>query len=323
MLAAPLVRPPGLLGLSLGSGGATRGTPSRGLPAEIADVGPELGRVMAAQVRALGNHAGGGPSSEACTRLLGATLHGGVELDSGSAGLVPVLRRRVEALYGEFRTVRGGFDLVTASGVPGIVLDDTGELWLGRALVIGCSPVALARARGDERIARVLGVRGAEARRRVALRWRLPRAALPEGMGQRLVLLTRPGAADPQEGIATLSVASAGPRSRDVDLVVRLLLAPGEDEPAARERIEGFLLGLMPFAADVLERQDDALPLWDDDDWLEDRPAGSEWPGEALFRVSTRPPLYRLDRPAVAGLGLEGDLLLGWKAGDAIAAELT
>jgi hypothetical protein len=32
--------------------------------------------------------------------------------------------------------------------------------------------------------------------------------------------------------------------------------------------------------------------------------------------------VYRLDRAEVGGLGLEGDLLLGWRAGDAIAHEL-
>jgi hypothetical protein len=33
--------------------------------------------------------------------------------------------------------------------------------------------------------------------------------------------------------------------------------------------------------------------------------------------------VYRLDRAGVAGLGLEGDLLLGWRAGDAVAADIS
>jgi hypothetical protein len=253
--------------------------------------------------------------------LLGAALHGGVELDSGSAGLVPVLRRRVEALYGEFRAVAGRFEVVNAGGTPGILLEDSGEVWLGRSVVVGCSPAALAQAMDGPDLARALGARATKLRRRYALRWRLPRSALPEGMGERLILLTQPEAADPQDGVATLTIASAGPRSRSVDLVARTLVSQDEDPPAARARIERLLHELMPFAADSLEPQDDPMPLWDDDDWLEDRPAGNEWPGEATFRVSARPPVYRLDRPAVAGLGLEGELLLGWRAGDAIAAE--
>ena len=69
--------------------------PGTNLPTEVANANPGLGRVLAAQVRALGNHAEGGPSSEACARLLGASLSGGFELESGSVGLVSVLRHRV------------------------------------------------------------------------------------------------------------------------------------------------------------------------------------------------------------------------------------
>jgi hypothetical protein len=322
LLRSSLVRTPGLRGLARGAANAQRGPARRGLPAEVAEVSPELGRILAAQVRALGNHASGGPSSECCARLLGAALRGGVELDRSSSGLIPVLRRRVEALYGEFRGVSEGFELVTAGGLPGIALRDSGEIWLGRALVLGGSPLALAQALGEPELAKQLGARAATVRRRTALRWRLPRAELPEGMAERVILLTLPDAADPQDGVATLTVAGTGPRARTVDLVVRVLLAEDEDESAARARIEALLRELMPFAGEALEPQQDAIPLWDDDDWLEDQPAGSEWPGEAVVRVHSRPPVYRLDRPAVAGLGLEGELLLGWRSGDVIAAEL-
>ena len=40
------------------------------------------------------------------------------------------------------------------------------------------------------------------------------------------------------------------------------------------------------------------------------------------LRASQRPPVYALDRRRVATLGTEGDLLLGWRAGELIAAEL-
>lgn len=320
LIGAPLVRAPGLRGLARTASSAPQA--QRRLPPEVAAVSPALGRVLAAQVRALGNHARGGPSSEACARLLGGALHGGVALDRGADGLVPVLRRRVEALYGEFRSVAGRFEVVSADGMPGLALEESGELWLGRALVVGCSPIVLAQAMDATALARPLGARAAKLRRRLAMRWRLPRSALPEGMAERLILLTEPDASDPQDGIATLTVSAAGPRSNSVDLVVRVLVSEGESEPAARARVEQFLHQLVPFATEALESPDDTMPLWDDDDWLEDRMAGSDWPAETTFRVSSRPPVYRLDRPAVAGLGLEGDLLLGWRAGDAIAAEL-
>ena len=40
------------------------------------------------------------------------------------------------------------------------------------------------------------------------------------------------------------------------------------------------------------------------------------------MRVSGRPLIYSVERSGVAGLGVEGELLLGWRAGDAVAAEL-
>ena len=40
------------------------------------------------------------------------------------------------------------------------------------------------------------------------------------------------------------------------------------------------------------------------------------------MRVCARPNVYALDRRAIAGLGFEGDLLLGWRAGELIAAGL-
>ena len=80
----------------------------------------------------------------------------------------------------------------------------------------------------------------------------------------------------------------------------------------------------MPFCGDKLMPIEVPAPQWDNDDgWLEDPKPGVGWPGEIDLRLSSRPPIYHLDRAAVAGLGLEGDLLLGWRGGDAIAGELT
>jgi hypothetical protein len=80
----------------------------------------------------------------------------------------------------------------------------------------------------------------------------------------------------------------------------------------------------MPFCGDALAQVEVEAPRWDSDDgWLEDPSPGDGWPSELDLRTSTRPPVYHLDRAAVAGLGLEGDLLLGWRGGDAIAQELS
>ena len=80
----------------------------------------------------------------------------------------------------------------------------------------------------------------------------------------------------------------------------------------------------MPFCGDALTPVETRPPLWDSDDgWLEDPGPGEGWPSEIDLRLSSRPPVYHLDRACVAGLGLEGDLLLGWRGGDAIAQELS
>lgn len=323
LLGTPLVRASRLLGRARGTGGGPRPAEPRGLPRTVASVDEPLGRLLAAQVRGLGNHAAGGPSSEACARLLGAGLQGGLAVEDGAPGLIPTLRRRVEALYGEFRTVGDGFELINANGLPGVHDESSDELWLGRVLVVGCAPTPLARALGNEALARVLGARTAGAQRRLALHWRIARHVLPEGMHSPLILLTRPDAEDPQEGIVTVNVTAPTSGASQVDLVARTLLDDGDDPRSARQRIEASLLSLMPFSEGTLESCDHELPEWDDDDWLETRPLGREWPGQAHFRVGQRPPVYRLDRSAVAGLGLEGDLLLGWRAGDAIADEIT
>ena len=95
-----------------------------------------------------------------------------------------------------------------------------------------------------------------------------------------------------------------------------------DDIPALEDRVEARVRSLIPFAEKKLTRRKLERPLWDDDDWLEDPPTGQGWPAEIELRVNARPPVYHLDRAGVAGLGLEGDLLLGWRGGDAIAAEL-
>ena len=78
----------------------------------------------------------------------------------------------------------------------------------------------------------------------------------------------------------------------------------------------------MPFAAEALVRQPTTAPRWDRDDWLFDPAASAGWPAVCNVRVSSKSPTYVLDRAAVGGLGFEGDVLLGWRTGDCIAAEL-
>ncbi len=94
-------------------------------------------------------------------------------------------------------------------------------------------------------------------------------------------------------------------------------------DPAAREsEMIAAASALMPFAEGRLIPVAEPEAVWDDDVALEEPSAGEGWPGEVDIRLGTKQPLYRLDRAGVAGLGFEGEILLGWRGGDAIAADL-
>ena len=94
-------------------------------------------------------------------------------------------------------------------------------------------------------------------------------------------------------------------------------------DPGAREaEITDALTGLLPFAEGRLVRVREPEPRWDHDVLLADPPAGVGWPAEIELRLPTKQPIYQLDRAAVGSLGFEGDTLLGWRGGDAIAADL-
>ncbi len=299
----------------------------RGLPGEASEVAEPLGRMLAAQVRALSNGATRPPSPEAQARLLGLGLAGGVGFSDEPPWLIDLLRKRVTALYGDMRTLTGDFELVSVSGQPGVRMLRTGEMWLGRALVLA-APLSALRdriGRDPARPAPDLLDRPVTRAYRATFLYRVPTRYLPEGMAARLIL--------PSEGETQPTLAiTAYPCLTDpshVDLVARAVLPDIEEHELARERERlGVAIGerlrtLMPFSGDALFGLDVDLPEWDSDDgWLEDAPTGAGWPGEIDLRLSGRPPIYHLDRAAAAGLGLEGDLLLGWRGGDAIASEL-
>jgi hypothetical protein len=302
----------------------------RGLPRDTFDPDTPLGRVAAAQIRALSNLGSAPPSPEAEARLLGLGLSGGVGFASDPPWLVDLLRKRVTALYGDIRTLPGDFDLVTVSGQPGIRIDRTGEIWLGRALVLGVPPASLRdayRVDGDDPTRPIpsLICRDRPRAYRGVFLYRVPTAYLPEGMGARVIL---PGHEN-SEPTAFLTAFPSQTHPQCIDLVVRAMLSlrdPAQiptETRRVRAQIAERLRALMPFCGDELRSIEVEMPLWDSDDgWLEDPEAGVGWPSDVDLRLSSRPPIYHLDRSAVAGLGLEGDLLLGWRGGDAIAAEL-
>jgi len=309
----------------------------RGLPGDAAVATGPLGRVITAQIRSLSNLGQTIPSPEARARLLGLGLAGGVGFADAPPWLTDLLRKRVTALYGDFRTMTGEFELVSVSGQPGIRVVHTGEIWLGRSLVLAAPLSALHDTVDYEpmRPAPSLLERRVSRGYRAVFLYRIPMAILPEGMSARVIL---PG---------TRTDSGAEPETEDDDPTVAITAFPSQTQPGwvdlvARamvpavvpanlpqrlsslgQSIASRLEALMPFCGDKLHYVEVPPPRWDSDDgWLEDPRPGIGWPAEIDLRLSTRPPIYHLDRAAVAGLGLEGDLLLGWRGGDAIASEL-
>ncbi len=330
LLASAFVRSARRLGL-----GALRGLPPRrslappapasapagprGLPEQMAALPPRLAAVLEAQARSLARLGCAAPSPEARARLLGAPLEGAAQI-RGAPWLREILRQRVLSLYGEFRTLAGPFSLVAAAGQPGIAQPDSEELWAGRLLVVNAPLAAVARVVGQQEILDLLRA-PTERRRRLALHFRIPRNAVPEAMAPRVLRIADPEA--PLEGanLVALRVFQASGDDRVADLVVSAVVPADAPDRAALEReIAASAACILPFAA--TERRRSPEPRWDTDDPLPDPAPGAGWPGDVEVRAASRQPVYCLDRSSVAALGVEGDLLLGWRTGDAIIADL-
>jgi hypothetical protein len=318
MLASPVVR----LGRRIGRPRLTASGPSvRGLPSELARPEAQLAPLFDAVCTSLSNLGSLSPTPEARARLLGCGLAGGSGFADGPPWLHGLLRRRVESVYGEFRTLGTAFELVSLDGSPAIRHTKTGELWVGRMLVVGAPVSAVAR-QLEERAASDLFGELRPHTRRARVHLRASPDVLPQGMCPRVVMLRDAAAASTTDDVITLN-ASADPDVGDgVDLVARMRIAEDASEAEAETAMLARIHELMPFSQGRLERRPIERPLWDDVDWLEDPVRGEGWPTEVDLRVDPKASVYRLDRAGVAGLGVEGDLLLGWRAGDALAEEL-
>jgi len=303
----------------------------RGLPGVVRGVSGPLAALVAAELRALSNLGSSAPPPESQARLLGVPLAGGAGFADEPPWLCDLLRKRVAASYGDFRTLNGDFDLVSVSGQPGVRVRRTGEIWLGRALVLAAAPSALrdqyqdAGASGPSAPPRPVPsilARGGQRAYRAAFLFTVPTAILPEGMSARLILPEQ----DADRPATTITAFPSQTHAQRIDLVARAVVPDRDPERLAgvRRGIATRLRELMPFCRDALVAIDVEMPRWDGDDgWLEDPAPGMGWPSEIDLRLSSRPNIYHLDRAAVGALGFEGDLLLGWRGGEAIAAELS
>ena len=291
-----------------------RAVAQRGWPAALEAASPELRRLLDAPLEALAPGDGPGPAPEVRARLLGGLLRGGVAA-RGEGGLRGLLRRRVETLYGEIRPLERSFHLVSVSNQPGLAVEGSKEIWSGRVLVLNAPPAALAAASGEPP-PEVL--QGAPLRwRRLTLHFQGEPDLLPPSMAERV--LWRPDAGE----LVALRAFRGRRKSDPFDLFASLVIPTGDTaaEAHGRERIEACLRDLLPFSEDGLHEQPLPERRWDSDALLSDTPRAG-WPAEPQLRLSSRPPIFHLDRHAVAGLGGEGEMWLGWRAGDAIAEEL-
>lgn len=317
ILESSLVR----LGKRGGRRSAAQGAHLRGLPAEASAAQGMLARFLDVQVRVLSNLAEVSPSPEAKARLLGGVQAGGAAFEDGPPWFMELLRRRVESSFGEFRTPPGAFRLVAAGQQPGLALANSEDLWLGRALIIATPARPLAMVLDQDPIPQFLQSTR-RLKRRIAVHFQCPRSLLPEGMGTSLILTGDAQAAPKGPDPVSLSVFARSAQDGLVDLVARAVIDPADDLTTAEQALETRVRELVCFGGSDLKRLPVQHPRWDDDGWLEDPEVGAGWPTELQLRVSSKPPVYRLDRAEVAGLGIEGDLLLGWRAGDAIAGDL-
>jgi len=282
----------------------------------LAEAPRALRSLLDAPVRALSNLGDREPSPEARARLIGGLLRGGVAMSGGDGYLRGLLRRRIATLYGEFRALDGGFRLVSVQNQPGIAVGGSREICTGRALLVNAPAAAIATA-VDEPLPSSLEAQPIRWRRHKVL-YHGPREQIPPSMADRVVWRS----ADEDE-IVALRVFRGRGRAAGIDLLASVVV-PVDDEPAvqrAESRIEAALRDLLPFSEGALERRPLPELRWDTDALLAD-PAGGAWPEEPELRLCSRPAVYGLDRASVAGLGSEGEVWLGWRAGDAIAGEL-
>jgi hypothetical protein len=145
---------------------------------------------------------------------------------------------------------------------------------------------------------------------------------IPEGMASRVIQVV--GEVDADElDVVTFARAPAANPHEPVPILVRTVIDPGRtSRDEARRRLVDAVRSLVPFSTGRILEREHPQPRWDDDDALCDADGPASWPPEVDVRLAPRRPIFFLPRAETAGLGTEGDMLLGWRAGDVIAGDL-
>jgi phytoene dehydrogenase-like protein len=263
----------------------------------------------------------------AVQRSLGQLLAGPQRYPSGLPGLHEVLRHRFQELGGTLLpldTAPGaGVQALSVEGGRPVGLDVRGSEATHRAafLLSALDDVELLPLLPEALHAKASALRAPSPTHAVlAVHWVLPVAALPQGLGE-LILV------DDAEGLGAYLVQVGPVRRQDaraeeasLRLVTAAVVVPPETEKALVAghalRLEEALERLLPFArSKVVARSVPQLdaprrapgfllhPLWP-------RPAKAAWEGLGLVPPATPwSPLLRAGREVCPGLGLEGELL--------------
>jgi hypothetical protein len=329
-----------LLGTEPSAGGTRRSRPTKRGPSErktlivsersraAADPPPgtasyekPLAAFLDAQVRALSNFAEQPPTAADRSRLLGAALDGAAEFKDGHRWLRELLEERIRSLYGEFRQVSGEFKLVHTGDWPAVALQDPGGICAGRALILNAPLPALRDAMEADGIPDLLKGPSAS-HQRLSVHLRVPRRLIPEAMATRVIQITDPDRAISGTNLIRLRTFDDGRSGDRIDLVASAVVPADTDIELASEEIEAAAAKLLPLGREGWVRVKKLPPRWDRDELLADPPGARSGLAEGSLRPISRLPAYVLDRARSGALGFEGDLLLGWRAGDAIAADL-
>jgi hypothetical protein len=274
-----------------------------------------------AQLRALSDFAEIDPPTTVRTRLLGAALGGAAEFAEGHRWLRDLLNQRIASLYGEVRQLRGAFRLVSAGNQPAIELERSPEVCAGRALLINAPLPALRESIENGPIPDLLKGPSAS-HRRLTVHLRGPHRALPEGMAARVIRIGNLSERISGTNLIRVRVFESPDGIDPVDLIASAVVPIDANVDAVRDEIESGVASLLPLGTEGWARVAAREPLWDRDEFLADPHGAGRWPAGVPLRPVSRTPAYVLDRWKLGALGFEGDLLLGWRAGDAIASDL-
>jgi hypothetical protein len=291
------------------------------LPASIGSPGPRLAPLLQAWARSSSELARGTPPPEALARLLASSLAGGARFQRPQMGLRTLLHQRIEALHGDFRALSGPFRVAELGGDPGVARVGPGDVWLGRALLVNAPASALGTAltQFEQEVPRWL--RGpAPVARQVRVHARALRDAVPEPLARRSLLAMAKSGCGSASWPVSLSLDPSTRGARFVELVASATFPMDTALATAEDTVSAVLARLLNTAGNRVRRATPSeRPLWDDGS-LRFAPERG-FPAPLELRAG-RHPIYRLDRAHVAALGLEGEILQGIAAADAILEDL-